>query len=133
MASAPGISTPVSGRTCSVNLTMAAFIAYGYGFAHVDGVTRACEDRRSPSRMDRPVSARLKAHPCELECVVQLTWRCVSDAFKLHAGMKFIRIMLFGQLLGDVVQRGCIRRINQCSEIGIGLLLRLCPEPKSGE
>jgi hypothetical protein len=75
----------------------------------------------------------LKALPCEVECVVQLAWRCVSNAFKLHAGMEFIRTVTFGQLLGNVLQRRCIRRINQCPEIGIGLLPRPCPEPKSGE
>jgi hypothetical protein len=91
------------------------------------------EDRRSPSGTNGPVSARLKALPCEVECVVQLAWRCVSNAFKLHAGMEFIRTVTFGQLLGNVLQRRCIRRINQCPEIGIGLLPRLCPEPKSGQ
>jgi hypothetical protein len=28
----------------------------------------------------------------------------------------------FGQLLGNVLQRRCIRRINQCSKVAIGLL-----------
>ena len=82
---------------------------------------------------DTALSARLKALPCELECVVQLAWRCVSNPFKLHAGMEFIRIAVFGQLLGNVLQRRCIRRINQCSKVAIGLLPRLRPEPKSGE
>jgi peptidase T-like protein len=72
---------------------------------------------RTPS----PISTRSKALPCELECVVQLAWRCVSSAFKLHAGMEFIRIAVFGQLLGNVLQRRCIRRINQCSKVAIGV------------
>jgi hypothetical protein len=54
------------------------------------------------SGTNRPVSARLKAPPCEVECVVQLARRCVSNAFKLHAGMEFIRTVTFGQLLGNV-------------------------------
>jgi hypothetical protein len=78
-------------------------------------------------------SARLKALPCEVECVVQLAWRCVSNSLKLHARMELIRIAVLGQLLGNVLQRRCIRRINQCSKVDIGLLPRLCPEPKSGE
>jgi hypothetical protein len=94
---------------------------------------RCWEDRRSHSWRDRSVSARLKALPCEVECVVQLAWSFVSNAFKLHAGVEFIRIAAFGKFLGNVLQRRCIRRINQCTEVGIGLLPRLCPEPKSGE
>jgi hypothetical protein len=99
----------------------------------VEGFEGSWKDRRSPFGTNRPVSARLKAFPCEVECVVQLAWSLVSNAFKLHAGMELIRIVAFGQLLGNVLQRRCIRRINQCPEIGIGLLSRLCPEPKSGE
>jgi hypothetical protein len=89
--------------------------------------------RRSTTTTRNDSAARLKALPCEVECVVRLAWRCVSVAFKLHAGMEFIRTVTFGQLLGNVLQRRCIRRINQCPEIGIGLLPRPCPEPKSGE
>jgi hypothetical protein len=57
--------------------------------------------RRAPPAL----SARLKAVPCELECVVQLAWRCVSDAFELHAGMEFIRTVTFGQLVGRLGSR----------------------------
>ena len=39
----------------------------------------------------------------------------------------------FRQLLGNVLQRRCISRINQRSKVAIGLLPRLCAEPKSGE
>jgi hypothetical protein len=49
--------------------------------------------------------------------------------FDLHAGMEIIRTMTFGQLLGNVLQRRCIRRVNQWSKVGIGLLPRLCPDP----
>jgi hypothetical protein len=59
---------------------------------------------RTPGR-PRSVSARLKAFPCELECVVQLAWRCVSNPFNLHAGMELIRIAVFGKLLGNICQR----------------------------
>ena len=62
-----------------------------------------------------------------------MAWSSVSNAFELHAGMEFIRIAVFGQLRGNVPQRRCIRRVNQCSKVAIGLLPRLCPEPKSGE
>jgi hypothetical protein len=79
------------------------------------------------------LSARLKARPCEVERVGQLAWRCVRNPFKLHARMEFIWIAVFGQLLGNVLQRRCIRGINQGSKLAIGLLPRLCPEPKSGE
>jgi hypothetical protein len=78
-------------------------------------------------------SARLKPLPCELEYVVKLAWRCLGDAFKLQAGKELIRAIAYGQLLGNVVQRCCICRINQFSELFIGLLPRLCPEPKGGE
>ena len=53
--------------------------------------------------MDRPTSAQLKALPCEFEDVVQLAWRCVSNAFKLHAGMESFGIAVSGQLLGNVL------------------------------
>ena len=66
-------------------------------------------------------SARLKAPAREVECVVQVAWRCVSNAFELHTGMEFIRIAVFGQLLGNVLQRRCIRRINQCSKVARSL------------
>jgi hypothetical protein len=90
-------------------------------------------DDRSTGRPRPSVSARLKALPRELECVVQLAWRCVSNPFKLHAGMEFIRTVTSGQLLGNVLQRRCIRQINQSSKVAIGLLPRLSPEPKSSE
>jgi hypothetical protein len=80
-----------------------------------------------------PLSARLKSLPGEVKCVDQLASRFVCNAFKLHAGMEFIRTVAFGQLPGNAHQRPCTRRINQCSEVGIGLLPRHCPEPKSGE
>ena len=80
---------------------------------------------------DQPVSARLKALAREVECVVQVARSCVRNAFELHAGMEFIRIAVFGQLLGNVLQRRCIRRINQRSKVTIGLLPRLCPEPRA--
>ena len=72
-------------------------------------------------RDDIGVSARLKALPSEVECVAQAGQRCVSDAFKLHARMELIRIVTFGKLPGNVHQRRWARRINQCSEVGIGL------------
>ena len=105
------------------------------GTVEVRGIVIRVKGRaRSPSETRSAVaSARLKALSCELECVVDLAWRCVSNPFKLHAGMEFIGIAVFGQLLGNVLQRRCIRGINQCSKVGIGLLPRLCPEPKSGE
>jgi hypothetical protein len=80
-----------------------------------------------------PLSARLKALPCEVECVAQLALRFVCNAFKLHAGMKFFRTVAFGQVPGDDHQRPCTCRINQCSKVGIRLVPRLCPEPKGGE
>src|SRR5215207_9885828 len=73
------------------------------------------------SGTNRPVSARLKARPCEVECVVQLAWRCVSNAFKLHAGMEFLGTVALGQSPGNVHQRRCSRRINQGQDVGIGL------------
>jgi hypothetical protein len=76
-------------------------------------------------------SARLKALPCEVECVAQLGSRFVCNAFKLHAGMEFVRIVAFGQVPGDDHQCPCTCRINQCSKVGIRLVPRLCPEPKS--
>jgi hypothetical protein len=93
--------------------------------------TDKIDDRTSTTSAS--VSAPLKAFPCELECVVQLAWSFVSNAFKLHAGMEFIRIAVFGQLSGNVLKRRCIRRINHCSKVGISLVPRLCPEPKSSE
>jgi hypothetical protein len=62
-----------------------------------------------------------------------LELRCVSNAFKLHAGMEFIRTVAFGEIPGNDHQRPCASRINQCSEVGIRLVPRLCPEPKSSE
>jgi hypothetical protein len=41
--------------------------------------------------------------PCEVECRVQLGWRCVSNPVKLHAGVKIIRIVTVGQHLGNVL------------------------------
>ena len=57
----------------------------------------------------------------------------VCNPFKLHAGMEIIRTVAFGQLPRNDHQRPCTRRINQCSEVGIRLLPRLCPKPKSGK
>jgi hypothetical protein len=82
---------------------------------------------------DPALSARLKALPREVECVAQLASRFVCNAFKLHAGMEFIRTVALGQLPGNDHQRPCTRRINQCSKIAIRLLPKLCPKPKSGE
>ena len=63
----------------------------------------------------------------------QLAWRCVSNPLKLHAGKELVRASALGQLLGNVLQRRRICRINQFSEVVIGLLPRLCSEPKGGE
>jgi len=68
-----------------------------------------------------------------IESSVQVAWSCVSNAFELHPGMEFIRIAVFGQILGNILQHRCIRRVNQCSKLGIRLVPRLCPEPKSGQ
>jgi hypothetical protein len=68
----------------------------------VEGFERSWERLTIALRDGPVVSARLKALPCELECVVQLAWGFVSNAFKLHAGMEFIRIAVFGQLSGNV-------------------------------
>jgi hypothetical protein len=62
-----------------------------------------------------------------------LELRFVSNAFKLHAGTEFIRTVAFGEIPGNDHQRPCASRINQCSEVGIRLVPRLCPELKSGE
>ena len=79
------------------------------------------------------VSARLKSLPCEVECRVQLGWRCESNRFKLDAGVKLIRIVTVGQHLSNVLQRRCICGINERSKIGVGLSPGLCPDPKRGE
>jgi len=79
------------------------------------------------------VSARLKSLPCEVECRVQLGWRCESNRFKLDTGVKLIGIVTVGQHLSNVLQRDRIRQINQCSKIGVGLSPGLCPDPKRGE
>jgi hypothetical protein len=63
----------------------------------------------------------------EVECVAQLASRFVCNAFELHAGMELIRTVTFGEISGNDHQRPCTRRINQCSEVGIRLLPRLCP------
>jgi hypothetical protein len=44
-----------------------------------------------------------------------------------------VRIAVFGKLLGNVSQHGRVRRIDHSSQVSIGLLPRLSPEPKSGE
>jgi hypothetical protein len=85
------------------------------------------------SGRDRTVSARLKPLPGEVERVAQLAWRFVSNTFKLHAGMELIRTVTFGQIPGNLHQRPGTRRINQCQEVGVGLLPGHCPEPKSGK
>ena len=51
---------------------------------------------------DPALSARLKALPREVECVAQLASRFVRNAFKLHAGMEFIRTVALGQLLAMI-------------------------------
>jgi hypothetical protein len=79
------------------------------------------------------LSARLEAPPCEVECRVQLGWRCESNRFQLDAGVKLIRIVTVGQHLGNVLQRRCICGINKRSKIGIGLSPGLSPDPKRGE
>jgi hypothetical protein len=100
-----------------------------------DGQHAACVeniDDRSSGR-PRPVSTRLKAHTREVEYVAHSTCRCVSNAFKLHAGKELIRTVALRQLLGNVLQRHRTRQIKQCSKVGISLLPRLCPDPESGE
>jgi len=79
------------------------------------------------------LSARLYALPCEVECRVQLGWRCESDRFKLDAGVKLIGIVTVGQHLSNVLQRRCICGIDERSKIGIGLSPGLSPDPKRSE
>ena len=52
--------------------------------------------RHQPYQAKPRSSARLKTLPCEVERVVELVRRCVSNPFKLHAGMEFIRAVTFG-------------------------------------
>src|SRR5512133_2554721 len=47
--------------------------------------------------------------------------------------MKITSIVAVGEICSNVLQRHCIRQINQCSNIGIGLSLGLSPDPKRGE
>lgn len=47
--------------------------------------------------------------------------------------MKIIRIVTVSQHFSKVLQRHCIREINQCSKIGISLSPGLSPDPKRGE
>jgi hypothetical protein len=47
--------------------------------------------------------------------------------------MKIIRIVTVSQHFSKVLQRHCIRQINQCSNIGIGLSQGFSPDPKRGE
>ena len=47
--------------------------------------------------------------------------------------MKIIRIVTVTQHFSKVLQRHCVRQINQCSNIGIGLSPGLSPDPKRGE
>jgi hypothetical protein len=74
--------------------------------------------RRSttPGRIG-PISARLKALPCDVECVAQLAWSFISNAFKLHAAMEFIRTVALRHPPGNVQQRRCTGRINLCPEM----------------
>jgi hypothetical protein len=78
-------------------------------------------------------SARLKARTCEIECRVQLRWRCESNRFKLDTGVKLIRIVTVGQHLSNVLQRRCVCGINERSKIGIGLTPGLSPDPRRRE
>jgi hypothetical protein len=45
----------------------------------------------------------------------------------------FIITATEGQLTGNVLQHCCVRGSNHCSDIVIGSLLPICPEPKSAE
>jgi hypothetical protein len=47
--------------------------------------------------------------------------------------MKIIRIVTVGQHFSKVLERHCIREINQCSNLGIGLTAGLSPDPKRSE
>jgi hypothetical protein len=79
------------------------------------------------------LSARLK--PLRAKSSVASSWGggCESNRFKLDAGMKIIRIVTVSQHFSKVLQRHCIRQINQCSNIGFGFSPRLSPDPKRGE
>ena len=78
-------------------------------------------------------SAQLKALPCEVECVVELAQRSVSNAFELDAGKQFFGIVAFGHLVDDVLQCHGVCQIKQRSKIGIRHMPMFCPEPKSAE
>ena len=78
-------------------------------------------------------SAQLKALPCEVECVVELAQRSVSNAFELDAGKQFLGIVAFGHLIDNVLQCHGVCQIKQRSKIGIRHMPMFCPQPKSAE
>jgi hypothetical protein len=49
----------------------------------------------------------------------------VQQSLRLDAGMKISRIVTVSQHFSKVLQRHCIRQINQCSNIGFGFSPRL--------